>query len=62
MINTIARMMIPIRKLIHRGDNTQTHGQEITWHNLRPIKRMVSKPGKPLPVEVEDLEVMILSA
>ena len=30
--------------------------------SLRPIKRMVSKPGKPSPIEMEDLEVMILSA
>jgi hypothetical protein len=55
IINTIARTVRPIRRLIHSGEITQIQGQEINPVNFRPINSTVSKPGKPIPLEEEEL-------
>jgi hypothetical protein len=54
MMKTIARIVRPIRALIHRGDSTQTHGQVILPVSFRPINRTVSRPGKPIPLEEDE--------
>jgi len=46
-------------KLIHIGDKTHHHDQEMTPPSLRPMKRMVSIPVKPIPPEEEDLSAMV---
>jgi len=45
-------------KLIHIGDNTHHHDQEMTPPSLRPMKRMVSIPLKRMPPE-EDFSAMV---
>jgi len=45
-------------KLIHIGDNTHYHDQEMTPPSLKPMKTMVSIPVKPKPPE-EDLSAMV---
>lgn len=36
-------------KLIHNGDKTHHHDQVIIPVSFRPMKRMVSRPAKPMP-------------
>ena len=38
--------------VIHIGDSTHHHDQEITLVNFSPIKRIVSRPVNPIPPEV----------
>ena len=59
----IMRMAINNKKGIQIGDNTHHHDQAITLVSLRPTKRTVSSPVKPMPPEEEEEEDdMILGA
>jgi hypothetical protein len=49
-------MIVASKKLIQIGDNTQIHGHAITLVSLRPTKRTVSSPGRPIPPEEEEEE------
>jgi hypothetical protein len=55
-------MIVTSKKLIQIGDNTQIHGHAITLVSLRPTKRTVSSPGRPMPSEEEEEDDMILRA
>jgi hypothetical protein len=50
------RMIINSKRGIQSGDNTQIHGHAITLVSLRPTKRTVSSPVKPIPPEEEEEE------
>jgi hypothetical protein len=50
------RIIINNKKLIQIGDNTHIHGHVITLVSLRPTKRIVSSPVKPMPPEEEEEE------
>jgi hypothetical protein len=55
------RMIINNKIGIQRGDNTHHHDHAITLVSLRPTKRTVSSPVKPMPPEEEEEEdAMIL--
>jgi len=43
------------RALIHKGDSTHHQDQLMYPVSLRPINNTVSKPGNPMPPEVEVL-------
>jgi hypothetical protein len=55
-------MIVTSKKLIQIGDNTQIHGHAITLVSLRPTKRTVSSPGRPMPPEEEEEDDMISRA
>jgi len=57
MIKAKPRIAAASRRLIHIGDSTHTQGQVICPVSLRPMKRIVSRPGKPMPPE--ELEVLL---
>jgi hypothetical protein len=54
------RMIIVNKKGIQIGDNTHNHGHAITLVSLRPTKRIVSNPGKPMPPEDDSEEDAIV--
>jgi len=57
------RIIINNKRGIQIGDNTHIHGQAITLVSLRPTKRTVSSPGRPIPPEEEEEEDdMVLGA
>ena len=59
----IMRIIINDKRGIQSGDNTHNHGHAITLVSLRPTKRTVSNPVKPMPPEEEEEEDdMILGA
>ena len=45
---------------IQIGDNTHTHDHAITLVSLRPTKRTVSNPVKPMPPEEEEEEALMI--
>jgi len=49
----MARRIRKRSRLIQRGDRTQSQGQVMCPVSLRPIKRTVSRPGRPIPPELE---------
>jgi hypothetical protein len=54
------RMIINSKRGIQRGDNTHHHDHAITLVSLRPTKRTVSKPVKPMPPEEEEEEALMI--
>jgi hypothetical protein len=56
----MARIRANSKKLIQIGDNTHNHGQAITLVSLRPTKRTVSNPVKPMPPEEEEEESLMI--
>ena len=56
----MARIRANSKKLIQIGDNTHNHGQAITLVSLRPTKRTVSNPVKPMPPEEEEEEALMI--
>ena len=54
------RMIIINKRGIQSGDNTHNHGHAITLVSLRPTKRTVSSPVKPMPPEEEEEEDAIV--
>jgi hypothetical protein len=56
------RMVINNKRGIQIGDNTHHHDHAITLVSLRPTKRTVSSPGRPIPPEEEEEDDMILRA
>jgi hypothetical protein len=54
MINIMARIVRPIRALIHSGDSTQIHDQVMLPVSFRPINNTVRRPGKLIPLEEEE--------
>ena len=54
-------MIVTSKKLIQIGDNTQIHGHAITLVSLRPTKRRVRSPVKPMPPEEEEEEDDMIS-
>jgi hypothetical protein len=60
MIKANPRIAIASRALIHRGDSTH-HQLQVIWPvSFRPMKRTVSRPGKPMPLEEEEEELDIV--
>ena len=53
-------MIINSKKEIQIGDNTHTHDHAITLVSLRPTKRTVSNPVKPMPPEEEEEELLMI--
>ena len=45
---------------IQIGDNTHHHDHAITLVSLRPTKRTVSNPVKPMPPEEEEEEALMI--
>ena len=60
MIAAILRMIINSKKEIQIGDNTHHHDHVITLVSLRPTKRTVSNPVKPMPPEEEEEESLMI--
>jgi hypothetical protein len=58
MIKAKPRIAIARRALIHRGDSTQTHGQVICPVSFRPTNNTVRRPGKPIPLEEEEEDMV----
>jgi hypothetical protein len=56
----IMRMIINNRMGIQIGDNTHHHDHAITLVSLRPTKRTVSNPVKPMPPEEEEEEALMI--
>ena len=54
------RKPINNKRGIQSGDNTHNHGQAITLVSLRPTKRTVSNPVKPMPPEEEEEEALMI--
>ena len=52
----IMRMIINNKRGIQSGDNTYNHDHAITLVSLRPTKRTVRSPVKPMPPEEEEEE------
>jgi hypothetical protein len=46
-------------KLIHRGDNTHTHGHVMLPVSLRAMKTTVRRPEKPTAPEEEEEEDIV---
>lgn len=63
MIAAMVIAMITITKkstmLIQIGERTQSQGHAITPPSFSPIKRTVSKPVKPIPLD-DDVDIVIL--
>ena len=55
----MARMVIPRRKLIHSGDNTQIQGQVMLPVSFKAMKTTVRRPEKPTPPEEEEEEDIV---
>ena len=54
------RIIIHSKKEIHNGDSTHTHGHVITLASLRPMKTIVSASVKPMPLEEDDEESLMI--
>ena len=54
------RMIVASKKEIQIGDNTHHHDHVITLVSLRPTKRTVSNPVKPMPPEEEEEESLMI--
>ena len=54
------RMIINKKTGIQIGDNTHHHDHAITLVSLRPTKRTVSNPVKPMPPEEEEEESLMI--
>ena len=53
-------MIIDSKTEIQIGDNTHHHDHAITLVSLRPTKRTVSSPVKPMPQEEEEEEALMI--
>ena len=53
-------MIINSKKEIQIGDNTHHHDHVITLVSLRPTKRTVRSPVKPMPPEEEEEEALMI--
>jgi hypothetical protein len=60
MRTPIMRMIIKKKAGIQIGDNTHTHDHAITLVSLRPTKRTVNNPVKPMPPEEEEEESLMI--
>ena len=54
------RKPINNKRGIQSGDNTHHHDHAITLVSLRPTKRTVSNPVKPMPPEEEEEEALMI--
>jgi hypothetical protein len=60
--NTIIRNIVrPPATEIHIGDNTHHQDQSILSISFRVINTMVSKPTNPIPLDEDELDLLILS-
>jgi hypothetical protein len=55
MIKAKPRIATASRALIHRGDSTHHQLQVILPVSFKPINRIVRRPGKPIPLEEEEV-------
>ena len=54
------RKPINNKRGIQSGDNTHHHDHAITLVRLRPTKRTVSNPVKPVPSEEDEEEALMI--
>ena len=59
-IAAIIRKTINNKRGIQSGDNTHHHDHAITLVRLRPTKRTVSNPVKPVPSEEDEEEALMI--
>jgi len=60
MMPYMIKIKIPIAKLIQSGEKTHHQDQSILSKSLNITKTMVSRPGKPIPAEVDELSILNL--